>query len=429
MGIDPEKSDIPQSCYNREAETQEKESQMISEIQIENFQSHKNSKLELHPGINAIIGVSNRGKSAVLRALYWAITNRPTGDGIVSHWAMEDGKIIAPARVSVKKVDGQIIRFRNKTENGYEVNGEKLKAIRTDVPESVQTFFNLSDVNIQRQLDAPFLLSQGGTEIARFFNRIIRLEDIDRALAFIDKRRRDTRSSIETLSGEISAGKERLKRFETLTEIKDSLQWTEDQESVAVKQLKSAQTIHGYIAEAEEESRKIKALRGLTALQEPVSALETEYAGKIAADSKKEAIEVCINGIRATTASIERAAIYADLSPIIDEIGGFTAKNGAKAVQISTLRAIISEVNQNNLLANRAKSYAELSEVIGICDKFRNKRENIQENIESIGEILESFTDTSEKLKIINENMKKYRDSLPDSCPTCGAAMNTRGSI
>ena len=46
---------------------------MIDKIKIENIQSHKNTELNLSNGINVIVGSSNNGKSAILRALYWAI--------------------------------------------------------------------------------------------------------------------------------------------------------------------------------------------------------------------------------------------------------------------------------------------------------------------------------------------------------------------
>ena len=63
---------------------------MIKSIQIKNIQSHKDTSLEFSPGINAIVGSSNNGKSAVLRALYWARYNRPLGtDTLLSHWAVD----------------------------------------------------------------------------------------------------------------------------------------------------------------------------------------------------------------------------------------------------------------------------------------------------------------------------------------------------
>ena len=59
---------------------------MLQTIQIHNFQSHENSQLDLSPGINTLVGDSDCGKSAVMRAILWAITNSPQGDAYVSDW-------------------------------------------------------------------------------------------------------------------------------------------------------------------------------------------------------------------------------------------------------------------------------------------------------------------------------------------------------
>ena len=59
---------------------------MISGLLLKNFQSHKKTILHFHPGVNAIIGKSNSGKTAILRALYWIIYNRPSGISFVSFW-------------------------------------------------------------------------------------------------------------------------------------------------------------------------------------------------------------------------------------------------------------------------------------------------------------------------------------------------------
>jgi len=49
---------------------------MLKKISIQNFQSHKKTELDLVDGINVIYGLSQSGKSAILRALNWIIFNR-----------------------------------------------------------------------------------------------------------------------------------------------------------------------------------------------------------------------------------------------------------------------------------------------------------------------------------------------------------------
>ena len=175
---------------------------MFQSLAIANFQSHPDTRFELHPGINAIIGDSDKGKSAALRALFWASTNRPNGDAHVSDWCKTEKGTIKKGqecRVTLTTAKGRTCaRIRSGELNGYEVDGVLCEAIRTDIPPEVVEFFNFSEVNIQRQADPPFLLSANAGEVARFFNRIIKLEEIDQVLSIAESRRRATKQAIET---------------------------------------------------------------------------------------------------------------------------------------------------------------------------------------------------------------------------------------
>jgi DNA repair protein SbcC/Rad50 len=43
----------------------------INKVRIENFQSHEDTLMEFHKGLNVITGPSDHGKSAVMRAIKW----------------------------------------------------------------------------------------------------------------------------------------------------------------------------------------------------------------------------------------------------------------------------------------------------------------------------------------------------------------------
>lgn len=174
---------------------------MINRLRLNNFQSHKKTDIEFSPGVNAIVGSSNSGKTAILRGLYWSIYNRPVGADFVSHWNRnKKGDPIEPSFVLVETDGGSISRIKDKNMNGYMLNNIKLEAIRTDVPEEVQKAFNLQEVNIQRQMDQPFLLCEPSGAVARFFNKIIRLDIIDRILSAAESKKRKLKQDIEIQS-------------------------------------------------------------------------------------------------------------------------------------------------------------------------------------------------------------------------------------
>ena len=47
----------------------------IKTVKIHDFQSHEDSFMEFEKGLNIIVGPSDSGKSAVIRAIKWALFN------------------------------------------------------------------------------------------------------------------------------------------------------------------------------------------------------------------------------------------------------------------------------------------------------------------------------------------------------------------
>lgn len=175
---------------------------MIQKIRLNNIQSHQDTTIEFHKGVNCIVGSSDKGKSSVIRGLLWAIENRPLGvEKLGSHWIFNDkGKQIEPMSVTVIKDDKILVRRRTKDENQYIVEDKVLNVVKSDVPQEVSDFFRLSSTNIQRQLDSPFLLSQTNGEVARYFNSMVKLDSIDKVLTKIESEKRRIRNEIEVNS-------------------------------------------------------------------------------------------------------------------------------------------------------------------------------------------------------------------------------------
>ena len=58
-------------------------------LKIEDFQSIGNAELEFTPGINLIVGQSNSGKTAILRAIDSVLTNSTYPKSFIKHHTNE----------------------------------------------------------------------------------------------------------------------------------------------------------------------------------------------------------------------------------------------------------------------------------------------------------------------------------------------------
>lgn len=193
---------------------------MIKNLKLKFFQSWKEVKLIFDKGLNIIIGSSNSGKSALLRAIYWVIENRPSGNSFAHYSQLKNGNIEGEVSVEIETEKGIVKRSKNKNFNGYFLNDKKFEAIGLDIPEDVNRFFNFSEINIQKQLDSPFLLSESGGEIAKFFNKILKLDSIDLALKKIDELKRDNSKELNNKEQEIKEINLQLKKLDWLDEYK-----------------------------------------------------------------------------------------------------------------------------------------------------------------------------------------------------------------
>lgn len=179
---------------------------MLKSISLLNFQSHKDSTLHFSEGVNVIVGASDSGKTAIIRALRWLMTNKPSGDAFRSTWG---GK----TKVELFTDDAHIVRSRD-AENEYILGDIHFKAFSTDVPKEITDALNFSDLNLQSQLDQPFLLSLSPGETASFFNRVAHLESIDKGTANVNSAIRELTADIKYKSAEEVKLIDELKTYE-----------------------------------------------------------------------------------------------------------------------------------------------------------------------------------------------------------------------
>jgi len=119
---------------------------MLNKIKLQNVESHKETELNLDPGVNVIVGNSDSGKSGILRALRWIIRNRPSGEAFRTKGGGDTSVELS--------LDNQVVkRVRTKQKNQYIINNIELNAVKTEVPEEVSNLLNINEANLQQQLD------------------------------------------------------------------------------------------------------------------------------------------------------------------------------------------------------------------------------------------------------------------------------------
>lgn len=342
---------------------------MIKSLTIKNIQSHKDSRLEFSPGINALVGTSNNGKSAILRSLYWAVNNRPLGTEILlSNWAYDSkGKQKDEMSVTVEKENSTLTRRKTKTENEYIVNGEVLEAVKTDVPEQVKSFFALSETNMQKQQDAPFLLSLSSGKIAEYFNRIVRLDIIDSVLSNAESSRRKMKNQLET-------SEENEKKFEKELE---SYSWIDDAGKLIERYKVADSKINEIYSEKFRLEESVKKFHVADELKFP--------------DFKRE-------------------------MKLISDIENIEETNHELNIEMGQLEGSILKFKESS---EKSFDFSKEKKMIEAIERISLDRSEI----EKLEEDIEKFKESEKKIKGCEQNIEYLKKQLPSVCPLCGAKM------
>ena len=384
---------------------------MVRKIEIKNIQSHKDSELSLCNGINAIVGSSNNGKSAILRALNWAIKNRPLGtDILLSHWATDE-KGIQKEEMYVKVTDdvgNTLIRRRTKQDNQYIVNGKELNVVKTDVPDEVNRFFRLSDTNIQYQQDSPFLLSLSSGEVARYFNKTVKLDMIDKILAEAEARKRKIRSEKEILEQDITGLEEKVAEYE----------WTEGVDVLIskYKRVQDRNTQISNVCGSIEEDINVLKNQKIFNMKDQLALVDKIFYMVQKTESYKDEITEVENTIN----KFKNQKTY----PMSKQKGPLTdieeAKNESFANKESTnfILSGLSKIRDSKTYNFTAQKniVEEITEII--------KGSRLKYDSEALQEDLEEIILCNKDIQDCNSELDELWLEMPEICPVCGKPLD-----
>jgi DNA repair ATPase RecN len=337
-------------------------------MRLLNFQSHPDSILRFHPGVNVIIGESDQGKTSIFRALYWLRNNRPSGDDFVSNWADR-------AEVELETDDDPPIHVHRLRSRGGGVNqyyvqgGQPFEGFGLKVPPAVVQALNIEDINLQPQMAGPYLLGDSPSEVARYLNQLVDLDIIDRSVTNIRGILSGETRDLETAKATLKQTEEALEGYKWLPEAEGRLTVLEgmEQELKALEQ--SSVLLETRIISTRQFEAELASLRPPAGIREKVEKLWTTYEEIQEKEKQAEQLDGAV------------AAIY------------FQEKRVAKAGTVHNSLSYISELQP--LLENRKT----LNHIIGNIVMYSSEQGRNQ---------LER---------------DRLAATMPEECPLCGGPL------
>lgn len=181
----------------------------IKKIKVKNYQSHKNTEMELSPGMNAIYGGSDQGKSSILRALDCVFFRGKFYMRSGENWGEVDVEFDDPLSTHLSR--SKSIKLNNVSEK-LVLGNVTFRKIGKQIPEEVTAFTKIKPIelndgsmlnlNYQSQHSSKFLL--GDQEYSSAYRaRVTSMagsDTLDRASQEAAKEHRKVKSDLNELT-------------------------------------------------------------------------------------------------------------------------------------------------------------------------------------------------------------------------------------
>ncbi len=346
----------------------------IQKIQIEGFQSHKKTELEPAPSrqLTVIVGPSDSGKTAIIRALRWLYYDIPRGTDFISVQERS-------ARVTLSLADGnKVVRERSRTTyNRYLVNDQRFEGFKNIVPAEVMENTGVRPVtvgdlvlnlNLAEQLDGPFLgKSVSAPAKAKVLGKLAGTEEIDLAARQLNTDLFRRRQEEKNLVNNINRLREEIKEFDYLPELKGEIEAGKN----LLAAVKAATEKKALLEKLREELRKVN-------------------AGIIECESKVERLTVVINdGMQTFVAAsvnvdsfTRLSALKANLTRVNLEIAiaqGILDKTSGVGVIHKMITSAVDKTERFNKLKGFARDIGRVSEELQLVAQIIARTAGIPE--------------------------------------------------
>ncbi|SHK48261.1 AAA family ATPase [Tepidibacter formicigenes] len=429
----------------------------IKEINIKNFQSHKNTNLEFVNGLNTIIGESDKGKSAVIRAIKWVLLNEPQGNGMVRQGTNEcsvtlvlndNTKITRIKKLSGKKKitskniykieypDGTISENENfgvdSVPEVLNACGIKILRIDKDLTETPNFLF---------QLEAPFLISSNGSARSKTIGKLINANLFDSAIRDIKNDILDIGRKTKEKSNEYDILNEQLKQYEDIEEEEKKLKEIEKLINSYEHIEKNIEKLKKYITSFEYiKNEKIKCKNTIDSLVniEKSELYLKDLELKYRENKDLNRINISLNNISKNKQELkniinkleniyETENIYKVLSNNIDILNKIlnlknkiNSLNKQKILLNKTIDNLKNINNANDLyinLENTNKKIDVLSKLNKETSLIKNEKNKLKNQIASLPDfndldnLYNKYMDIQSKIEKLKEVNKNYKDT------------------
>lgn len=410
----------------------------LKTIKTQNYQSHKNSILNLVPGVNIISGPSDNGKTDILRSANLVISNRPSGFNYKPWHLAKDKKAITVC--SLEFDDGTVERRKSDTIDEYTLttgNGkeEVYSSLNRQVPDDIQSFINLKDYNFQQQGDEQqqksslFFIGESPGERAKMLNSITGLEIVDTSLSNINSMIRENTAEQKKIDKEI---KETSEKIEKIAFVEDADKILVHLESLFTKNEQLGlvnKALEGYIFELSAVEQEIRIYEEFLLVRGGVRKIRDQLTRHSQIVDQNTILERYISQMEEVQETIDINSEFLKCKqgflPLKLQIKKFGELNGP-LIALKKYVEEFSEVDETIQLTSEWLKckvlWKALDDKIFEHDVLESENRDLGEWMDKVIYYDDTISEMNSDLKQLKEKKKQYLVDLGE-CPLCGSVI------
>lgn len=245
------------------------------EVEVCNFQSIEKATFQID-GFTVVVGRSNIGKSALVRAVKAALT----GAAVVSFVRHGIGCLRRTKQaktckcytsVHLRSEGFDLLWEKGDAINRYTFNGQVYDKAERGTPEFLQPFFSPVKVGdrqeilqVSDQFSPVFLLDQTGGAVADTLSDVARLDRLNAAMRLSEKDRKEASSTRKVREKDILVLREKLQGYSGLDDVLVCVQRSTEQQTVVLGKEKSLASLDTYMGQL---SILVQGIRGLSTVE------------------------------------------------------------------------------------------------------------------------------------------------------------------
>lgn len=414
----------------------------IKKLIIDNFQSHEHTEIEFGPGLNVIVGPSDFGKSAVVRALRWVLYNEPRGNSFIRAGAkvckvsieLDDGTVITRLRSTTGK-NQYLLRKPDEDELVFEGFGNEIPVEITQATAVRKIYIDENskvELNFGAQLEGPFLLAENGAVRAKVIGQLGGVHILDLAQRSVNTELRRLGEQEKRCQDELLQIAEALKTYEKLPELQERIGQIE---GLLQHLEEAALRLQGHISlqnEWEENKSALARSQQVLAAIARLDEAESDYRELEKLNEEYRYLLSLDLDITQANRQLERAQqiiTKTEQVPVVDECLQKVEPLDREYKELSQIECELKNIDRylkmSMYITEKTKKIAEVEEQLEQIEKYEQRLAVYHELQQEWQELEKTYRGsclaTEHYQKEIDEYLEKFKNFLLkiERCPVC----------